>query len=623
MNAPLLNGQVAVIGAGTMGIGIAQVAAAAGHPVRLFDIAPAAAQRAIDDLARRLRQRVNDGKADAAPTEALLARLECADSLEQLADCTLVIEAVAENLAIKQALFRDLEALCSPTALFASNTSSLSITAIAGALKHPARMAGLHFFNPAPLMKLVEIVSGLETGAETLAALQALAQRWGKQSVVCRSTPGFIVNRVARPFYAETLRALEERVADAATLDAVLRDAGGFAMGPLQLTDLIGQDVNYAVTDSVYQAFYQDPRFTPSLVQQELVAAGHLGRKSGRGFYRYDAPRSAAAIAFAPPAQAALPQRVTLHGDWSSLADLAQLLSENAGAIKQPGQTSPHVTIDDVTLMLTNGKTAGQLADERETPVVLFDLCADYAHASAIAISCAAQNDAQHNAKAIRLLQSLGKQVIPLPDYPGLLTMRTLAMLANEALDVVNKGVASAEDTDLAMLRGVNYPRGPLAWGAALGWRHILATLENLQRYYGEARYRPMPLLRRYASPPLSQEPNDERQYAARAGSALRRTDVSARYLRSGDGDAHRCRRRRIRSGQHDSRPADAQRPPDLPQRPAVQPGGHRLRLRLQQPGVGGGGLRLQHRLRPPGAGRRSPHRQRGDAPSGQSHRAV
>ena len=233
---------------------------------------------------------------------------------------------------------------------------------------------------------------------------------------------------------------------------------------------------------------------------------------------------------------------------------------------------------------VNHGKTAGQLADERETPVVLFDLCADYAHASAIAISCAAQNDAQHNAKAIRLLQSLGKQVIPLPDYPGLLTMRT-AMLANEALDVVNKGVASAEDTDLAMLRGVNYPRGPLARGAALGWRHILATLENLQRYYGEARYRPMPLLRRYASPPLSREPNDERQYAARAGSALRRTDVSARYLRSGDGDAHRCRRRRIRSGQHDSRPADAQRPPDLPQRPAVQPGGHRLRLRLQQPG--------------------------------------
>lgn len=178
MNAPLLNGQVAVIGAGTMGIGIAQVAAAAGHPVRLFDIAPAAAQRAIDDLARRLRQRVDGGKADAAPTEALLARLERADSLEQLADCTLVIEAVAENLAIKQSLFRDLEAICSPTTLFVSNTSSLSITAIAGALQHPQRMAGLHFFNPAPLMKLVEIVSGLETGAETLAALQALAQRW-------------------------------------------------------------------------------------------------------------------------------------------------------------------------------------------------------------------------------------------------------------------------------------------------------------------------------------------------------------------------------------------------------------------------------------------------------------
>ena len=238
MNAPLLNGG-GVIGAGTMGIGIARwpppPATRCGCSISR---PPPPSARSTISLAA-----CASGSTTARPTlrpPSLLARLECADSLEQLADCTLVIEAVAENLAIKQALFRDLEALCSPTALFASNTSSLSITAIAGALKHPARMAGLHFFNPAPLMKLVEIVSGTETGAETLAALQATAQRWGKQSVVCRSTPGFIVNRVARPFYAETLRALEERVADAATLDAVLRDAGGFAMGPLQLTDLIG-----------------------------------------------------------------------------------------------------------------------------------------------------------------------------------------------------------------------------------------------------------------------------------------------------------------------------------------------------------------------------------------------
>lgn len=499
MNLPNVNARVAVIGAGTMGIGIAQVAASAGHQVQLFDIAASAAQQALNALGQRLRQRVTAGKADAANTEALLARIQPVDALSQLADSELVIEAVAEKLPIKQSLFRDLEALCSPATLFASNTSSLSITAIAGALQHPQRLAGLHFFNPAPLMKLVEIVSGLDTSAETVATLQVLTQQWGKQSVLCRSTPGFIVNRVARPFYAETLRALEEHVADATTLDSVMRDAGGFAMGPLQLTDMIGQDINYAVTESVFQAFFQDPRFTPSLVQQELVAAGRLGRKSGHGFYRYgDHPQPTAN--YLPASTAALPCSITLHGDPAGMTLLDDLLTGNAVTIKQPGQTSAFARLDEVTFMLTNGKTASQVADETGTPVVLFDLSANYSQASTVAISCAAQNDARHNATVVRLLQSLGKKVIQLPDYPGLLVMRTLAMLANEALDVVNKGVASAADTDHAMCCGVNYPRGPLEWGTALGWQQILTTLENLQHYYGEPRYRPMPLLRHYAS---------------------------------------------------------------------------------------------------------------------------
>ncbi|KFK96567.1 MULTISPECIES: 3-hydroxyacyl-CoA dehydrogenase [unclassified Serratia (in: enterobacteria)] len=491
---------VAVIGAGTMGIGIAQVAAAAGHPVKLFDIALPAAARALEQLGQQLRKRVAAGKADAHSTEALLANIQLANSLHELADSELVIEAVAEQLAIKQSLFRDLEAICSPNALLASNTSSLSITAIASALQHPQRMAGLHFFNPAPLMKLVEIVSGLETSAETLTTLQALAEHWGKHSVHCRSTPGFIVNRVARPFYGETLRALEEQVADPATLDAVLRDAGGFAMGPLQLTDLIGQDVNYAVTESIYHAFYQDGRFTPSLLQQELVAAGHLGRKSGRGFYRYGSEHTAPQPVFAAAETAELPQAVTLQGDWSALAEFAQLLTRNALTIKHPGQTSPVALIDDVRFMLTNGRKASQIAAETGTPVVVFDLAVNYQHAPTIAIASAVQNSAAQTAKVIRLLQALGKQVIHLPDYPGLLVMRTVAMLSNEALDVVSKGVASAADIDNALRFGVNYPQGPLAWGKKLGWQHILATLENLQSYYAEPRYRPMPLLRRYAA---------------------------------------------------------------------------------------------------------------------------
>ncbi|MBS0976509.1 3-hydroxyacyl-CoA dehydrogenase NAD-binding domain-containing protein, partial [Serratia rubidaea] len=244
-------------------------------------------ERAYETLSRRLMRRVDAGKADRDPSERLLARIRIAGALTELADSALVIEAVAEKLAIKQNLFRELEEICPADTLFASNTSSLSITAIAAALRHPQRMAGMHFFNPAPLMQLVEIVDGLETSAQTRERLNRLALQWGKRPVHCRSTPGFIVNRVARPFYAETLRALEEQIADAATLDAVLRDAGGFAMGPLQLTDLIGQDVNFAVTQSVFHAFFNDTRFTPSLAQQERVAAGHLGRKSGRGFYRY------------------------------------------------------------------------------------------------------------------------------------------------------------------------------------------------------------------------------------------------------------------------------------------------------------------------------------------------
>ena len=514
MLSPLLQGSVGVIGAGTMGIGIAQVAASAGHSVMLFDVNAEASSRALSALHQRLQQRVDAGKADAHTTQQLLARIQIATALTELAPCTLVIEAIAERLEIKQSLFRDLEAICSPQTLFTSNTSSLSITAIASALKHPQRMAGLHFFNPAPVMKLVEIVRGLETDGDTLHALRELAVAWKKQPVVCRSTPGFIVNRVARPFYAETLRALEEQIATPATLDAVLRDAGGFAMGPLQLTDLIGHDVNYAVTESVFHAFGSDPRFQPSLVQKELVEAGHLGRKSGRGFYRYQSDIQPIPPEFAPIETGAMPQRISAHGRWSALPEFAALLQQNGIAIeelKESTESSPFLRLDEVTFMLTNGKLSSQIAVETRTPVVQFDLSVNHQQASAIAISAASVNSAAQTALVIRFLQSLGKNVIVLPDYPALLTLRTVAMLCNEALDVVNKGIASAEDIDLAMRLGVNYPAGPLAWGNQLGWQHILTTLENLNHFYADTRYRPAPLLRQLAAGYVSlatQEPH-------------------------------------------------------------------------------------------------------------------
>lgn len=278
---------VAVIGSGTMGAGIAEVAASHGHQVLLYDIAGDAISRAIDGIRQRLASRVTRGKLSADASAQILARLLPVTDITALSGAELVIEAASERLEVKKALFAQLAEICPPQTLLTSNTSSISVTAIAADVNHPERVAGLHFFNPAPVMKLVEVVSGLATSAEVADALCELALNWGKQPVRCQSTPGFIVNRVARPFYSEAWRALEEQVAPPEVIDAALREGGGFPMGPLELTDLIGQDVNFAVTCSVFNAFWQERRFLPSLVQQELVLAGRLGKKSGKGVYEW------------------------------------------------------------------------------------------------------------------------------------------------------------------------------------------------------------------------------------------------------------------------------------------------------------------------------------------------
>ncbi|PHM25638.1 3-hydroxyacyl-CoA dehydrogenase [Xenorhabdus ehlersii] len=537
MTTPHLHGPIAVIGAGTMGIGIAQVAAQAGHSVLLFDLNGEAVSQSLDNLRTRLHQRVEAGKAEASATETLLQRITQVNALHALAPCGLVIEAIVEQLEAKQDLFQQLESICSHQTLFASNTSSLSITAIARVLSTPQRMAGLHFFNPAPLMKLVEIVQGLETAPQTVATLKTLVTGWKKQPVICRSTPGFIVNRIARPFYAEALRALEERIATPATLDAVLKESGGFAMGPLQLMDLIGHDINYTVTESLFHAFHYDPRFLPSLLQKELVDADHLGRKRGRGFYAYDIKgnnsiRKNGGTKETQPQPKIEPKhakaqkqpvRIKATGNWAALPHFVALLQQpklqQYGIIFEESKNdrfhSPTLQVDEILLILAKGRTSAQIADEVRAPVVQFDLSANHQLASIITLSAACQNTPQQTAKVIGFLQSLGKQVILLPDYPALLTMRTVAMLCNEALDAVNKGIASAEDIDLAMCHGVNYPIGPLTWGEQLGWKHILSTLENLQKFYGEPRYRPVPLLRQLAAGhtklPLQQAPKHKK----------------------------------------------------------------------------------------------------------------
>ncbi len=460
---------VAVIGSGIMGAGIAEVAASHGHPVLVYDINADAISRAIDGIRTRLESRVARGKLSAEACEQTLQRLVPVTDIQALARADLVIEAASEQMAVKKALFAQLAEICPAKTLLTSNTSSISITAIAADLSHPERVAGLHFFNPAPVMKLVEVVSGLATSEEVVEQLSALAVKWGKQPVRCQSTPGFIVNRVARPYYAEAWRALEEQVAPPEAIDAALREGAGFPMGPLELTDMIGQDVNFAVTCSVFNAFWQERRFLPSLVQQELVLAGRFGKKSGQGVYNWRSDRPAAS--------------------W------LETVSDADSAMSVQRRSDGVTEIDGLLLIETQGETAQALANRYGQPVVV----CDRQEGDVAVIAVAASNPASANRKAVWHLQQQGKRVLQVADYPGLLIWRTVAMIVNEALDALQKGVASEQDIDTAMRLGVNYPRGPLAWGEQLGWQRLLRLLENLQRHYGEERYRPSSLLRQRA----------------------------------------------------------------------------------------------------------------------------
>lgn len=486
---------IAVIGAGAMGAGIAQVAAQAGHPVALYDTREGAAAQAIAGIARQLGKRVDAGKLDAAERDATVARLRPVARLEELEGSALVVEAIVENLQIKRELFAQLEEICGDACILASNTSSLSITSLAATLKRPERVAGLHFFNPAPVMALVEIVAGLASDKAVLDCLYATAKAWGKKPVHTKSTPGFIVNRVARPFYAESLRLLQEGASDCASLDALLRDAGGFRMGAFELTDLIGHDVNYAVTCSVFDAYYGDFRFQPSLIQKELVDAGRFGRKSGRGFYDYAEGAERPAPQSLPAA--ARPECVVVEGDLGPAAALVErLAAAGIEIVRRDG--AGLLRVGEALLALSDGRMAAERArDEGLRNLALFDLALDYAKASRLAVAFAADCDASAREAVAGLLQAAGIAVSEVTDSPALVVLRTVAMLANEAADAVLQGVGSAADIDLAMCAGVNYPKGPLAWADAIGVGSVLSALDHLQRSYGEDRYRPSLLLRR------------------------------------------------------------------------------------------------------------------------------
>jgi 3-hydroxybutyryl-CoA dehydrogenase len=491
-----LDKPVLVIGAGTMGSGIAEVAASSGHIVYLRDTSELALDRGVTQIQNSLEKRVERGRLDAAQCKEILARVKPVDAQAKLNNIGLVIEVIVENLDVKVSVLREIEAEVGPDTIIATNTSSISVTAIAGRMSRPDRVVGMHFFNPATILPLVEVVAGHATAPEVIDTIVETAKAWGKVPVVCRSTPGFIVNRVARPFYGEALRLLQEQATSPATLDAVMRESGGFKMGPCELMDLIGHDVNFAVTRSVYDGFFQDPRYKPSLVQKDLVDAGWLGRKSGRGFfdYRGDGPRQVLEDA---NALSQMPVNVRIEGHLGPAAALADLLMEQSQVTVDRTDGQGLLRVDGVAVALCDGRTATERSAAAGEPVVLFDLALDFQACSRIALAAPLQARNEELAKAIGLFALLGKKVSVIADVPGMVVTRTVSMLTNEAADAVQGGIASADDVDAAMQKGVNYPLGPMAWGVRIGFPYVTEVLRNLARIYGEDRYRISPWLQR------------------------------------------------------------------------------------------------------------------------------
>jgi 3-hydroxybutyryl-CoA dehydrogenase len=499
---PLTGRPVMVVGAGIMGAGIAQVAAQAGHAVSLFDAREGAAANAKLKLGQSLDALVAKGKLPADTTAAALARITPVATLDAAGGADLVVEAIVENLETKRGLFRQLEALVGDDAVLATNTSSISVTAIANGLRRPERLVGMHFFNPVPVMKLVEVVSGLQTAPAVAEAIFDLSQSWGKVPVHTRSTPGFIVNRIARPYYAETLALLLEQAATPQVLDACLRGAG-FRMGPCELMDLIGHDTNFAVTNSVYEANFYDKRFVPSLVQREMVDGGLLGRKSGRGFYRY--PEGLPALPVAVHEAPAMAREVTVHGDdaiadWLEAAATQALAPQGWGPARERSSSWTGLAIDGARLVLTDGRCAGDIAAALgQANVAVFDRPMQLPAAPGTALACAVAPGCSDGwrTQSLAWLAALGFTPLPVADTPGLVVARTVAMLINEAADAALQGVCSEAGADAAMKLGVNYPAGPFDWLARWNVRGVVALLEALDAQYRGERYRVSPGLRR------------------------------------------------------------------------------------------------------------------------------
>ena len=493
---------VGIIGAGAMGRGIAQIAVQAGSTVKLVDVQTGAAEKARQSICAQWDRLVEKGRVEAAVASTQKARLLVAGTLADLADCDLVIEAIVERLDAKQALFTELETIVGTRTVLASNTSSLSVTAIAAALRHPERFAGYHFFNPVPLMKVVEVIAGLKTSAEVCGTLSQYARQMGHTPVQAQDTPGFIVNHAGRGYGTEALRIVSEGIADFATIDRILRDQAGFKLGPFELMDLTALDVSHPVMESIYHQYYEEDRYRPSVITAQRLAGGMLGRKTGEGFYRYEG--GVAQV----PAEAPVPEVAELPPVWVSpraarRSELLQLL-KNLGVIIETG---PSPSLQALTLVAPLGFDITTVAVvERLDPArtVGIDMLIDDAATKrrVLATNPATRTDMRDAAHA--LFARDGKAVSVIRDSGGFVTQRVVATIVNIASDICQQGICSPKDLETAVTLGLGYPMGPLAMGDRYGPTNVLEVLFNMQTVYGDQRYRPSPWLRRRGAIGLS-----------------------------------------------------------------------------------------------------------------------
>ncbi|HJV80292.1 3-hydroxyacyl-CoA dehydrogenase [Noviherbaspirillum sp.] len=487
---------VGLVGCGVMGRGIAQLAALAGAQVRLCDSREGAAGTARQELLATFGKLSEKGKLDQTAATAAAGRLQVCDRLEDLAGCHVIVEAIVEDLAVKKALFSNLEIIAGPDAILATNTSSLPVTAIAAGLQHPERVAGFHFFNPVPLMKIVEVIGGFLTRPEITDYLLALGRHWGHNAVRAKDTPGFIVNHAGRGYGTEGLRVLAEGIASVPVLDNILRDTAGFRLGPCELLDLTGLDVSHPVMESIYHQYYEEPRFRPQVNTRQMLTAGALGKKVGHGFYRYGADGKKEAIA--EPAQATqLPTSVWLSHDRPELAERVAVLISAAGI---PIETSARPSDSALCLVTPLGEDATTCCaredlDGRRTVGVesLFD-----ASRRRVLMTTPATT-ADYLTMACGLFGATGVPVSVIRDSAGMVTQRVVAHIINIACEIAQQDIADPLDIDRAVTLGLGYPLGPLAWGDALGPTTVLAILKNLEQQTGDPRYRPSPWLQRRA----------------------------------------------------------------------------------------------------------------------------